>query len=343
MEYCTKIHEKILSFDALGHEEQKEVEYHVKVCEACHKHFEKVQYIFSFLRKNTQLPPAYESKLLQYSLHLAKPGEADYDGTRLTEYEVNKIEKELAKNDFGYLKIDQLLREFQKIENHLEHAALPDITLNSESSYTALSKKLNRTLKAVLASKNRFVLTIPRFAPIAAGVITLFVLSILSFRSLTRTQNPYHQFASLNRSEFSFLTRGSVSASLNESFSDFHDGKYQKTIQGLEKFISQTPDSPLLFYVHYVLGIAYLMESHRDLLWVPRPFETKLVDRGIQNLKLALKLTAVPGQKEDCYWYIGKAYLMQGQKKRAMELFATIVTLRGRRFNDARKILENIQ
>ena len=72
-----------------------------------------------------------------------------------------------------------------------------------------------------------------------------------------------------------------------------------------------------------------------------------MVTGGIADLNAAYKLAADnPFFKEDCLWYLGKAYLMLEKRDEAVKEFQTIVEMPEQnilRREKAKKIIESIR
>jgi tetratricopeptide (TPR) repeat protein len=343
MESCKNIFEKIIFFEDLSKREQQEVNKHTKDCTQCQKHLEEIQAILFALKRNQKPHAIDEELLLRYSIHLSAPAEPDYDGMILTRSEITRITQHLAECDFCQKKVDQLCREYQEIEEYLEKTGLPQISFATEYPLIIRAKgALNFLKSAKQMIKNKIFVPMPNFHLVAAGAVAVIALIIWVGPFFRGSDNPYHHLASLEHEKVSFLTRSGISKPIDMGVVAFYEGDYQKAIGDLEPFLSKNPSDSSLLYIHYILGISYLFEAKSELLGRFERIDTKMVDKGIQHLRITLKLTNNFGIQEACKWYIGKAYLMKGEGKKAREIFETVMSMKGRRYRDAKAIIKDL-
>ena len=343
METCKKFYEKILLFDDLSTHEQLEVKQHTANCDKCRKQLEKFQMIISSLKRSQVSHVTDDTLLLRYGIHISAPKEPDYDGRKLTRSEVSKIRKHLAECSECMQKVDQFCQEYQEIDDYLEKTDFPTLSLAPKSSWSLVSENAIHFLKSVtFTAKSKIFVPIPKFYPIAAGAMAVILLMILVGPFFRGSGNPYLELASLEQEEISLVTRSSISLPLNEEFSAFHERDYKKAIQNLERFITNNSTDPSIFYAHYLLGISYLIEAKSGLLGRFQKYDTELVDKGIENLQMAETLIVNIGIKEECYWYIGKAYLMKSGGENAKAVFEKVLNMRGRRYQEAKQTIKEI-
>ena len=343
METCEKFYEKILLFDDLSTHEQLQVKQHTANCNKCRRQLEEFQMIISSLKRSQASHVMDDTLLLRYSIQISAPKEPDYDGRKLTRSEVSKIRKHLAECSECMQKVDQYCQEYQGIEGYLEKTEFSTLSLGPQSSWSLVSEKTIHFLKSVTSTaKSRIFVPIPKFYPIAAGAMAVILLIILVGPFFRGSGKPYLELASLDQEKISLLTRSSMSLSLSAGFSAFRERDYKKAIQNLELFIKNNSTDPSIFYVHYLLGISYLLEAKSDLFGYFEKVDTKLVDKGIQNLQRAETLTTNIGIKEACYWYLGKAYLMKSDGEKAKEVFEKVLNMQGRRYQEAKQTIREI-
>jgi tetratricopeptide (TPR) repeat protein len=158
-----------------------------------------------------------------------------------------------------------------------------------------------------------------------AGVAALLVVaSLYTYAYLSR--GPYFQLARIEQEHVSPV-RAAADApeDFREGLQLFRDGDYEAAIARLEGYVEAAPSS---FPANYYLGLSHLYEAPAGLPAFPYKFDQQHVDQAILYLQKALAL-AQDNQfyQEDCYWYLGKAYLMKGDLERAREQFRNILTL----------------
>lgn len=90
-------------------------------------------------------------------------------------------------------------------------------------------------------------------------------------------------------------------------------------------FIRKNPEQ---FQALFYLGLCKLKLAEESVLWIKSGFNVEFANAGLDYLEAAYRLTGDnPFYQEDCLWYLGKAYLMLGQKAAALEKFSVIVNL----------------
>ena len=77
------------------------------------------------------------------------------------------------------------------------------------------------------------------------------------------------------------------------------------------------------YATRYLLGISRLAGAERGLPGLPYRFDRTEVRQGMEDLEKALVLAGDNAYyRADCLWYLGKASLMAGDRKRAMVVFS---------------------
>ncbi len=340
---CDNYSEKIIDFNDLNATEQEEIRTHAESCADCRKKLAEVQTILTSM-KHHQAEHVVDDELLErYSVYLAAPDEPDYDGRCLTAIEISAVKNHLNECQHCQQKVERLTREFQEINAYLEETELTAYSLSAKAPESAPAKKSSNFSKKILDTVKNFIsLPAPRLYPVAAG--TFVVLLVLAwFGPFFRGSDyQYYRLASLEQETYSPVTRSNVSETFSKGLSTFHAKQYQQAIAELERYIGDNPDGSNLFSAHYIAGIAYLTESKSDFLGRFETYDSGQLEKGIQHLQTAETLSDNLGLKEDCYWYLGKAYLMQKGGKNAVEMFQKVVDLRGRRFKEAQEMVREI-
>jgi tetratricopeptide (TPR) repeat protein len=352
MDTCSHYSDKIIFFEDLSPDEQQEVKDHTGYCDRCRKHLQQIQAIMASLDGKLDTHAVEDESLLRYSIHLSAPKESDYDGRKLARSEIASIRKHIGECESCRQKVDQFCQEIQEIEQYLEEAELPELVLSNNFDWAGIFEKArfswNRAYRKAIGFladitdlvKRQLFAPMPRLVPITIGVTALVVFVWAG--PFFRDDDPYHQLASLRQQEILSLTRGSLPELLADGLSAFHEGNYERSIQDLERFISNNSTDPSLYHAHYVLGISYLFEAKSDFLGRFQKYDISMVDRVIQNLELARNLSDNSGVREDCLWHMAKAYLMKRDGERARAIYENILSFQGRRFKEARQEIEEI-
>ena len=343
MKLCEKINDKLIFFEDLNEEEKHQIQVHLDDCKNCREKLRDFQNIMSAIETNHE-HPIEDELLTRYSIYLAAPGEADYDGKKLTRSEIGRIRKHVFECQVCEEKIEQFTREYREIENYLDETDLPELILGPRPALTRLSDLLQQLYNSViLGIKDLANIPMPKLYPVALGAVAALFIMIWVGPFFRGSENPYLKLVPVDKESASFLTRSRLSQTLAEGLAAFSEGEMERAIQRLQGFISTSADDPTLFYAHYVLGIAYLNQAKSDFLGRFQQVNSKLVDAGIENLELAKSLSQNPNITEGCNWHIGVAYLMKGDGSGAKTMFEQVVELRGRRFKEAKEMLSEIE
>jgi tetratricopeptide (TPR) repeat protein len=344
MNTCDNIYEKILFFDDLSAEEQEEIRKHAEHCAGCRQKLTEFQSITVSLQHHQAEHTVDDELLERYSVYLEAMNEPDYDGRRLTAAEIGEIREHLAKCPGCREEVERLRQENRSLRTYLENTDLAGLSLAAGKPEPSFLEKIENVLRNVGETiRDKISFSSPAFYPIAAGAIAGLLLLFWFGPFFRGDDYQYYRLASLEQEKFSPVTRSNVPEILSKGLSAFHEQHYQQAIGELERYIAENPGDPNLFSAHYFAGLAYLTESKSDFLGRFEKYDSNRLEKGIQHLQTAEKLTDNLGLKEDCYWYLGKAYLMQKDGKRATEMFQKVIDLQGRRIREAQEIVREIE
>ena len=341
MKLCEKIDDKLIFFKDLTKEEKGQIQAHLNDCKNCSEKLLDFQNILSAIKTN-QEHPIEDDLLTRYSIYLAVPGEVDYDSKKLTRSEISRIKKHVRECQACEEKIEQFTREYQEIEKHLDETDLPELTLGPRPALARLSDLLQQLYySAIQGIRDLIYIPMPKFSVALGAIAALFIMIWVGpfFRG---SENPYLKLVSIDKENASFVTRSSLSQTLAEGLAAFNQGDMERAIQRLESFVRNNPNHPPRFYAHYMLGIAYLNQAKGDFLGRFQQVKAESVEAGIGNLELAKSLSQNPSVTEGCKWYMGMAFLMKRDKNKAKATFESIVDLRGRRYREAKEMVEEI-
>ena len=104
-----------------------------------------------------------------------------------------------------------------------------------------------------------------------------------------------------------------------------NEGKVDKAIGFLNSAIVQNPN---IYDAYYYLGVAYLLHAKISLPGFSYKYDSRQVAEGINYLNDAL-MRSNDNQfyQEDCFWYLGKAYIMLGELEAASIYIEKIIKL----------------
>jgi TolA-binding protein len=340
MNTCDNIYEKILFFDDLSAGEQEEIRKHAEHCAGCRQKLREFQSIRVSLQHHQAEHRVDDELLERYSVYLEAANEPDYDGRRLTTAEIGEIREHLTECPGCRDKVERLRREYQAIHTYLENTDLAGLSFAAAEAEPSFPEKMTKALRNVGETiRDKISFSSPVFYPIAAGAIAGLLLLLWFGPFFRDSDNPYYHLAVIDQPELSFVTRGSMPDAFSKGLSAFQEGNYQLATRELEIFLSQSPDSTSQFYAHYLLGISCLSAAESDFLGRFQKIDRNLLGKGMEHLQSAGGLTDYAGFQEECYWYLGKAYLLKGDGAGAKELFEKMIQLKGRRFREAREII----
>ena len=90
MSHCETIYDKIIAFEDLTSEAQREVIEHAERCPDCRNRLQVYQTLAT-AATSEQAHPVGDDLLTRYCSYLAEPEEPDYDGRTLTDAEVEIV------------------------------------------------------------------------------------------------------------------------------------------------------------------------------------------------------------------------------------------------------------
>jgi tetratricopeptide (TPR) repeat protein len=164
----------------------------------------------------------------------------------------------------------------------------------------------------------------PRRLVWAGAFVVVVIACLYSYTFLTRPASV--QLADIETDKVELLrSTTTISTTLREGLNAFERGNYNQAIKKLNEYVQSNPQ---YYRANYYLGLSYLMKSKRSLPGLQYGFDEKETESGIRYLKKALQF-AEENQfyQEDCYWYLGQAYVMLGELDVAKGLFHNILLL----------------
>jgi tetratricopeptide (TPR) repeat protein len=161
---------------------------------------------------------------------------------------------------------------------------------------------------------------------VTAGLISAAVLCGL-FGAAYLRRPAYYQLARPDR-----FSRPAIRSALSVS-NDFTDGldlffnkKYGGAVIRLNDYHIENPDD---FSGAYYLGLSYLYDATVRWMGLGYAFNQEKAEKAVFTLEKGLLLCGENlFNQEDCRWYLGKAYLMQGELTKALEQFRAIAGMK---------------
>jgi len=170
------------------------------------------------------------------------------------------------------------------------------------------------------------------FLPITVtiAIALLFLLPKFLFQP-----SEYADLAIIKKAPYQAITfKGDIELTTSQQL--FADGmkfysqkKYQAAIQQLTTFLENEPDNA---YGNFYLGVSYLLAND--------------VENGIKSLKAASEFSQELTNKlllEQCYWYLGNAYLENNNVEQALIEFNNVINRDGEFKHDAEQQIKKIE
>lgn len=343
MTNCKKFEDMIVFYDGLSPRELESLKTHLSSCEHCREKLNQQRAILASIKTTKNQGHLEDDFLSRYVTYLYLPDD-DFDGTALSNEEVYEIETHIKHCGACTEKLVLLKNEFEELQLHLDEAGIPDLTINAPSLILSIEKffidALNRIIAPLKESLTRFkgkYILIP-----AAGLAALFILfMIIPFRQ--HITNDYEALASLEKTQISFLTRSRDTGALRNGLFEFNEGNYPAAMAILEDFIERKPGDPNIAFAEYVCGLACLYRFEQIRAERDYADQLQMIDRGIRHLQNMVGKTDNLRLREDANWYLGKAYLMKKQGRKAKQYFQEVVKLQGRKFKQTQQILIELE
>lgn len=343
MKDCEKFEDKILYLDELPDEQQHEVFDHIRTCSDCRAKLKDLQAITAGL-KNRAARHVDDKLLTRYGIHVLDPDHPDYDGSRLGPEEVTRVAEHVEICAQCQNRLAQITDQYRQIEEYLEAAGLPDLSLGRRSAWQK-AERTGRDLLTAASAYARNLLTIPapKFYPLAvATAAALFVLVWVSplFRG---TGNIYEDLISLQRSDVGGITRSEAPGPMTTALAAFQRGDYKTAIRQLETFVQTAPEDRLQPFAHYVLGAAYLFSARNDFMGRFVRYDSVRVGTGIAHLEESVRRSDNPRIIEDALWFEAIGFLMIEDVNSAENALREVVALKGRRLREAKEMLRKME
>jgi tetratricopeptide (TPR) repeat protein len=158
----------------------------------------------------------------------------------------------------------------------------------------------------------------------AGSLAILVIVALYSFAYLNRPI--YFNLARIEpeRQGISRTENGALTT-LSEGLKFFSERNYEQAITKFETYLEANPDN---YTVNFYLGLAYLFSAEVTLPGLSYKFDALKVGEGIKYLGDACSRSSENQfYLEECYWYLGKAYLMRGEAASAKAQFSKIIQL----------------
>lgn len=243
-------------------------------------------------------------------------------------------------------KKQESLKNWNTIEKKLDnkfYTALDSLKSNKQKSQELSYRKSYFTL-----IKERWQEFINNLIPgkilaYAGAIMIILIIGIYSIAFFSRSDNFY--LAEIESEKQSILRTGVESESfLTKGMQSFNQKNYTTAIEQFNDFLKENPEN---YSAHYYAGLSTLLLAKKGLPGLSYTYDQTKVNTGIIFLNHALQNAGENKYYlEDCYWYLGKAYLMKKNLTESRKFFNQILNLPHphlMRKNEAREIVSKLK
>ena len=335
---CKQFQARIVDLQELGSGERTDLERHAETCTGCGAKLEGYRGLMAALRTLGAPLHVEGERLTRFAIYRAAPTEPDYDQARLSGVEIQQIESHVSECPRCRLAVESIITQYHEIDRFLAEAGvplLPPVPSTRPSLWVLVRDGLDRAL-----SRAKHVFVFPTSYP--AGVALGVLLGIVVMWMSPWLRDPYHQLTLVESTEINFLTRDTGSA-LADGISLMNEGHYSEAITLLEPISDGESDDRLRNYAHYLSGLAWVYEARTEVFGRVLAYSEPRLDRAITHLELVTASSDNGRVLEDAYWLLGKAHLMKQDPDRAIDAFAEVGHIEGRRAVEARQFIDAIE
>jgi hypothetical protein len=234
-----------------------------------------------------------------------------------------------------------------KIEEHLRKC--PQCTGNFKrlnAEYFDLdnffsSGKIEESVRARSVKTSFFK---PRFiyTSLAAAAVIFLLLLIVSDLSTPY----YYSYAGLKEQSEFYVTRGRGTSYFQQGVQELQDYNYDKAINFFKKDISENPKDETIFYSYYVTGLSYMKAAEKNTIGLFSSYDKSKAAEALKNFKTAVEKNTsgkYPNITLNAYFYSAKTCLMMDNLPLAKEYFQKVVSGKGSKMNEAKRILSELE
>jgi tetratricopeptide (TPR) repeat protein len=163
--------------------------------------------------------------------------------------------------------------------------------------------------------------------PLAAAAVVATLVLAGSYSAAYLSRGPYFDLARVRPERLPRLRAVESEGGFDKAMRRYSLGDYSGAIALFDAILGSEPDR---FAARYYLGLSHLARAESGLPGLAFRFDGRDVAEGIGSLETALALAGDNARfRAECYWYLGKAGLMQGRKEEAAACFGRILELEG--------------
>jgi tetratricopeptide (TPR) repeat protein len=242
----------------------------------------------------------------------------------------------------------------EKIENHLRacEKCMDDFKILNEE-YSSVDEFVSETIlpgqtkeKEIYASKFQNAInsrTVYKFLYAFAVIVIIYAGSVF----ITNYSVPeYNREIAELSGEMNFNSRGRASEEFLIGVAELEKGNFEDAINSLKNDLVKNRDSKTIFYTHFILGQAYLRNTQRDLLGINLGVDETSLQKSIEEFKNCIAANIneqFASINYDSHYFLGRAYLLNGNVEKAIDEFNTVIKSRGKYINEAKELISAIE
>jgi hypothetical protein len=236
----------------------------------------------------------------------------------------------IPKIDEHLRKCPQCTADFQRL--NAEYSEL-DNFLSSGKIEGSAPARLTKTA----SSKPRFIYT-----TLAAAAVLFLLLLIVSELSTPY----YYSYAGLKEQSEFYVTRGRGTIYFQQSLQELQGNNFGKAIDFLKKDISENPKDETIFYSYYVMGLSYMKAAEESTLGLFSSYDKSKAAEALKNFNTAAEKNTsgkYPNITLNANFYSAKACLMMDNLPSAKEYLQKVISEKGSKMNEAKRILSELE
>ena len=243
---------------------------------------------------------------------------------------VEKIENHLrsCKNCMADFKM--LNEEYSSVDEFVSETILPGQTKEKDISASKFQNAMNS--RAV----NKFIYAFAVIVIIYTGSVFITNYSVPEYN---------REIAELS-GEMNFNSRGRASDEFLIGVAELEKGNFEDAVNSLKNDLVKNKDSKTIFYTHFILGQAYLRNTQKYILGINLGVDETSLQKSIEEFKnciAANKNEQFASINYDSHYFLGRAYLLNGDVEKAIDEFNTVIKSRGKYINEAKELISAIE
>jgi tetratricopeptide (TPR) repeat protein len=242
----------------------------------------------------------------------------------------------------------------QKIEQHLRTCTvcMEDFKMLNEE-YSTVDNFVNETI-VQRESKEQDIVP-GRFNQIfqnkaVFNFVSAFAVLIIIYAGsvfITNYSVPeYNKRITELSSELSYNSRGRSSEEFLIGVAEIDKENYEEAIDLLNEDLIKNKDSKTIFYTHFILGQVHLKNTQKYLLGINLGIDKEAAEKSVIQFKKCIDANTneqFASINYDSHYFMGRGFLLLGQKDSATAQFNSVIENRGKYSTEAEKLIREVE